>query len=235
MPIKIYGKNPVIEAFKAGRKVHKLVASEGLNARFLAPFHNAGVKIERMRRSVMDQQFDENHQGVVAWVDDYKMVSLESTLKNTQKLKRYIILDGVEDPHNLGAVLRNADAFGVTAVIIPSRRSVSVTPTVVKVSAGAIEHVDIVEVTNVSNTIETLKKHNVWVVGTDALATQLIGDIRTDTDLCIVLGSEGKGLGQRVKAACDYLVRIPMQGAINSLNVGVSSGIVLYSIQHESR
>lgn len=234
MPTQIYGKNPVIEALNAGRKVHKLMVSDTIKDAFLVPFQNAGVSINRMPKRAMDALVTENHQGVIAMVDDYASVSLEATLKKPGQ-KRYIMLDNIEDPHNLGAVLRNADAFGVCAVIIPKHRSVSVTPTVVKVSAGAVEHVDVVTVTNLTNTIETLKKHNVWVVGTAAEAEQDLRAIRTDTDLCIVFGSEKKGLGSRVKSACDYLVRIPMQGAINSLNVSVSSGIVLYSIQHESR
>mgnify|MGYP003890276753 FL=1 len=143
------------------------------------------------------------------------------------------MLDSLEDPHNLGAILRSADAFGVDAIIIPKHRSVGLNATVAKVSTGSIEHVDVVEVTNLTNTIKTLKDQGFWVVGTDADTDQTIHEINVDTNLCIVIGSEGKGISRLVKENCDYVVKIPMSGHVNSLNASVSAALVIYEVFHK--
>jgi 23S rRNA (guanosine2251-2'-O)-methyltransferase len=229
MAILIYGKNPVLEAIKANRKVYELYLLDSLKDDWIKPLEKGEFKAKRLNKQKMNQMFSTTHQGIGALVEDYKMLTLEEALhKNGKKL--YIMLDSVEDPHNLGAIIRSVDAFNASGVIIPKHRSAQITPTVVKVSTGAIEYVDVISVTNLNQAIKTLKNHNIWVVGTDLETDQNLEAIHADTDLCIVLGSEGKGLSRLTKESCDYLVKIPMQGHVNSLNVSVSCGILLQDI-----
>ncbi|TVP95072.1 MAG: 23S rRNA (guanosine(2251)-2'-O)-methyltransferase RlmB [Acholeplasmatales bacterium] len=225
----IHGKNPVFEALKAGRKIQALYVQENFNLHVFAPFAIDTIPRTILSKAKMDAQFPKGHQGIAAEVSDYTGPTLEAVLKRPGP-KLFVMLDNVEDPHNLGAVIRNAEAFGVTAVIIPKHRSAAVTATVVKVSAGAIEHIDLITVTNLNQAVRTLKAHDVWVVGTDLDTDQTLEAIHADTDLAVVFGSEGKGLSRLLKSQCDYLVRIPMSGQANSLNVSVACGIVLYDI-----
>ena len=228
MAVMIYGKNPVFEALKARRKIYEIFLMEGQSASIIKPKPD-DVKITWLSKQEMHKKFPPAHQGIGAMVQDYQTLSLEYALKKPGP-KLFIMLDSVEDPHNLGAIMRSADAFKASGIIIPKHRSAQITPTVVKVSAGAIEYVDIISVTNLNQAIKTLKSKGVWIVGTDLEAQDSLDSIHTDTDLCIVLGSEGKGLSRLVKQNCDYLVKIPMRGHINSLNVSVSCGIILYDI-----
>lgn len=229
MAILIYGKNPVLEAIVAKRKIYELYVLETLKDDWVKALEKEDLKIKRLNKQKMNQMFSTTHQGIGALVEDYKTLTLEEALaKEGQKL--YIMLDSVEDPHNLGAIIRSVDAFKASGVIIPKHRSVQITPTVVKVSTGSIEYVDIISVTNLNQAIKTLKENNIWVVGTDLETDQNLDAIHADTDLCIALGSEGKGLSRLVKDNCDYLVKIPMKGHVNSLNVSVSCGILLHDI-----
>src|SRR5699024_5845934 len=141
-----------------------------------------------------------------------------------------IILDELEDPHNLGAILRTADATGAHGVIIPKHRAVGLTETVAKASAGAIEHVPVVQVTNIVNTIERLKENNIWVIGTDEKGSDDYRTLDGDTALAIVIGNEGRGISRLVKEKCDWLVHIPMQGAIPSLNASVAASVLMFEI-----
>jgi len=163
-------------------------------------------------------------------VEEYTYTNLDVVLNKNKENKVLIILDGLEDPHNLGAILRSADAFSIDGIIIPKNRSVKLNATVAKVSTGAIEHVDVIEVTNLNKTIKKLKDSGFWVVGTDADTNQTVQDIDVDTNLCVVIGSEGRGMSRLVKENCDYIVKIPMTGHVNSLNASVSTGIVIYEI-----
>jgi 23S rRNA (guanosine2251-2'-O)-methyltransferase len=229
MAILIHGKNPVNEAIKANRKIYELYLLENHDQEIISSLDVRNIKVKKLNKQKMNQMFPPVHQGIGALVADYETMTLEKSLAQAGS-KLYIMLDSVEDPHNLGAILRSADAFGVTGVIIPKHRSAQITPTVVKVSSGAIEYVDIISVTNLNQAIKTLKEHNVWVVGTDLETNQTLDAIHVDTDLCIVLGSEGKGLSRLIKENCDYTVKIPMVGHVNSLNVSVSCGIILQDI-----
>ncbi len=233
MTMTIHGKNAVHEAIKAKRRVYEIITQPGLDEPFIRTLEGR-VRKTTMDRPRMDERFGPGHQGIAAVVDDYATTPLEKALKKDGP-KLFVMLDSVEDPHNLGAVIRSADAFNASGVIIPTRRSASITPTVVKVSTGAIEHVDIIAVTNLNRAIETLKKANVWVVGTDASAQDGLEAIHVDTDLCVVFGSEGKGMHRLVKENCDYLVKIPMQGHVNSLNVSVACGVILHDITRRRR
>jgi len=230
MATLIVGRNTVLEAIKAKRKVYELYIQKGTNQEMLSIAKERHIKIKIHDKQSLNQLLDGAHQGVGALVDDYSYKSLEDVLAMEKEHKFFVMLDSLEDPHNLGAILRSADAFGVDAVIIPKNRSVKLNATVAKVSTGAIEYVNVVEVTNLAQTMEKLKKHGFWIAGTDASAKQTIGQIDTDTSLCVVIGSEGKGMHRLVKEKCDYHVKIPMVGHVNSLNASVSAGIVIYEV-----
>ena len=230
MAIIITGKNTILEALKTNHKVFELYLQKGTNKDILFEAEKKNIKVIELEKQEINKLLPKNNQGIGAKVADYQYLSLEDALEKTQKNKVFVMLDSLEDPHNLGAILRSADAFGVDAIIIPKNRSVQLTNTVAKVSTGAIEHVDVVSVTNLNQTIKTLKKNGFLVVGTDAETDQTISDINIDTNLCIVIGSEGKGLSQLVKKNCDYVVKIPMSGHVNSLNASVSAALVIYEV-----
>lgn len=229
MATQIYGRNPILAAMDANRKIYELYTLENQNHEILDRAKAEGVKIKVLPKQKMNQMFTHSHQGFAALVEDYQTVPLKQAIKKPGS-KLFVMLDSLEDPHNLGAILRSADAFGVNGVIIPKNRSVQLTPTVIKVSTGAIEYVDIISVTNLNQAIDELKKNNIWVVGLDLDTPQTLDDIQVDTDLCVVLGSEGKGISRLVKENCDYTVQIPMVGHVNSLNVSVTAGIVIHDI-----
>lgn len=231
MPIIITGKNTVKEAIKTNRKIYELYVQKGTNkdVLFLA-YKDNKIKIVELDKQKINNLLPGKHQGIGAKVEEYTYTPLEKVLGKKKKNKLFIMLDGLEDPHNLGAILRSADAFGVDAIITPKNRSVKLTATVAKVSTGAIEHVDVVEVTNLNQTIKKLKDDGFWIVGTDAETDMTLKEVDVDTNLCIVIGSEGKGISRLVKENCDYTVKIPMVGHVNSLNASVSAGIVIYEL-----
>ncbi|MBU1020058.1 MAG: 23S rRNA (guanosine(2251)-2'-O)-methyltransferase RlmB [Firmicutes bacterium] len=228
----ITGKNTVLEASKAGRKVYEIYVQKGTNSDVCEVAQTTGIKTKEYDKEGLMKILPSNNQGVGALVDDYQYRDLDEVMKKPSQRKLFVMLDSLEDPHNLGAILRSADAFSVDAVIIPKNRSVKLNATVAKVSTGSIEYVDVVEVVNLNQTIKTLKDNGFWIVGTDAETTQTIHDIDVDTNLCVVIGSEGKGISRLVKENCDYVVKIPMSGHVNSLNASVSAGLIIYEIFH---
>ncbi len=230
MSLIITGKNTVTEAIKTNRKIHELYIQRGTNKDVLSLVENKSIKVVELDKQKMNEICLRNHQGLGAKIDDYKYLTIEDALAKPKENKVFVMLDQLEDPHNLGAILRSADAFKIDGIIIPKNRSVGLTGTVAKVSTGAIEHVDVISVTNLNQTIKTLKDNGFWVAGTDMDTDQTIHDINVDTNLCIVIGSEGKGISRLVKQNCDYVVKIPMDGHVNSLNASVSTGIVLYEV-----
>lgn len=195
---------------------------------------SAGVNVQRAEARALDQlSGDGVHQGVVAdvtpshaWNDAELMDYLEAVTAPPLLL----VLDGVQDPHNLGACLRTADACGVHAVVIPRDRAVGLTPTVRKVAAGAAEIVPVVVVTNLARTLRALKEHNIWLAGTAADAGQSAFEAKLSGALAVVMGGEGEGLRRLTRESCDFLVRLPMSGAVESLNVSVATGMVLYEV-----
>ena len=230
LAIVIAGKNTVSEAIKVGRKVYELYVQTGTNKELLEIAEKENLKVKELDKQEIKKILPPNNQGVGALVDDYKYKTLDQIVEKDKENKVFIMLDGLEDPHNLGAILRSCDAFGMDAIIIPKNRSVKLNQTVAKVSTGAIEHVDVVEVTNLTQTIKRLKKDGFWVVGTDMDTEQTIHEINVDTNLVIVIGSEGKGISRLVKENCDYVVNIPMIGHVNSLNASVSTALVIYEV-----
>lgn len=230
MAMIITGKNTIMEAIHVGRTIHEIYIQDHTNRDILKLARENNIPFTFMNKQTMNETLPPNHQGVGAKVEDYSYLTLEEALAKPKNQKVFVMLDGLEDPHNLGAILRSADAFNVDGIIIPKKRSVQLTTTVAKVSTGAIEHVDVISVTNLHQTILTLKEHGFWVVGTDMKTNETIHDIQVDTDLCIVIGSEGRGMSRLIRDHCDYIVKIPMQGHVNSLNASVSTALVLYEV-----
>lgn len=233
----IIGKNPVIEALKSGRSINKVLISDRLNRKTQLDIQKrvqkAGAIFQKVPKARLDQLTKGAHQGVIAFVTAYDYASLDELFKRANEKNEmpfFLILDELEDPHNLGAILRTADATGVHGVIIPKRRSVGLTETVAKASAGAIEHIPVVRVTNIARTIDTLKEQNIWVVGTGSQGAEDYRTLDGDTALAIVIGNEGKGLSRLVKEKCDWTVSLPMIGHIPSLNASVASSLLMYEI-----
>lgn len=231
MAITIYGKNTVREAIKNNRLIHELILSEDSNLDILEMANKKNIKVTILEKRIMNQKYKGNMQGIVARVEDYKYKDFEKKLAEVKGTNAvFLILDGLEDPHNLGAILRTCDATNIDAVIVPKNRSVKLNETVAKVSTGAIEYVDVIEVTNLVQTMKKLKDSGFWICGTDASADINHTMIEVDTSLGIIIGSEGFGMRRLVKENCDYLVKIPMQGHVNSLNASVSAAVILYEI-----
>lgn len=228
--IKIYGKNICKEAIKCNRTIYKAYLTKTFMEHeqyFVLDLQKKNIKIEVVDKSKLDNLGV--HQGIALDVDDYKYLSIEEVIDKTKK-QYFLILDGIEDPHNLGAILRTADSTGLDGIIIPKNKSVSLNATVAKVSTGAIEHVNMIEVNNLSRTIEYLKQNGFWVVGADMDGEKDYTDIDVSTSLAIVIGSEGEGMKRLVKDSCDYIVSIPMVGHVNSLNASVSASLFMYEI-----
>jgi predicted rRNA methylase len=229
----IYGKHPISIALSKNRKVHAFYALKGFKDPHLSPFLDQ-APVTWQEKAEHQKMFGFDTQGIAADVDDYVMLELDYLLK-LQHPMRIVILDGVTDPHNFGAIIRSAEAFGIDAVVIRKDRSVQVTPVVVKASAGAIETCPIVQVTNIHQTILTLQKQNVFVYGLAGEGQESLETLSSPGAIAIVLGAEGDGLSNLVKKVCDGLIRIPMQGTIESLNVSVAGAIACYEMQKGSR
>lgn len=233
----IVGKNPVIEALKSGRSVNKVMVSEGINQKVQRQIEQAskqaGTIVQKVPKSKLDQLAESNHQGVVAYVAAYQYASLDDLFDKANEKNEapfFIILDGLEDPHNLGSIMRTVNATGAHGIIIPKRRSVGLTSTVAKTSAGAIEYVPVARVINIADTIDELKAKNVWIVGTEADSREDYRSLDGETSIALVIGSEGKGMSRLVRDKCDWTVSLPMQGEVSSLNASVASSLLLYEI-----
>lgn len=236
----IIGKNPVLEALQSGRPINKIIISDQLNKNTERELHQMAKKantiIQKVPKKRIDQLSKGRHQGIIAYVTAYDYATIEEIVENARRKEQLpfiIILDEIEDPHNLGAILRTADATGVHGVIIPKRRAVGLTETVAKTSAGAIEHIPVARVTNIAKTIDELKEQNIWVVGTDEEGSKDYRTLDGDTAIALVIGNEGKGISRLVKEKCDWTIHLPMEGSIPSLNASVAAGILMYEIYRE--
>lgn len=235
---EIYGRNPVIEALKSGTEINRVYIAKGAQHKAIDEIYKlaraAQVPVQQVERRKLDSLFPEkNHQGVYASVAEMQYVEWEDILAQAREKGEpplVLVLDEIEDPHNLGAILRNADAFGVHGVIIPKRRSVSLTGTVAKAAAGALQYVPVARVANIAQTLKALKKEGLWVCGT-AMDGQNIYQAPLSGALAIVIGNEGHGMRPLVAQQCDFTVAIPMKGRINSLNASVATGIVLSEVE----
>ena len=233
---QVEGRNAVIELLESGKDINKIFITKGekhgsINKIISMAKERKVILIEKDKRQMAQMAQNENYQGVIAIVPPFEYCEIEDILDKAKEIKEdpfVLILDGIEDPHNLGSIIRTAETAGVHGIIIPKRRAVAVNSTVNKVSAGAVQYMKIARVTNITDSIETLKEKGLWICGTD---------INTDTyyysqdltgPLGIVIGNEGTGMSDRVKKSCDFLVKIPMKGKVTSLNASVSAGIVIY-------
>jgi 23S rRNA (guanosine2251-2'-O)-methyltransferase len=231
----VVGRHPVLEALKANRPINKIVVAEGAEggslAEILARAKAAGVVVQWVPRASLARLGGVNHQGVIAYVAAHRYVELEDVLADTKgQAPLLVLLDEVHDPYNFGAILRTAEATGVQGVVIPKRRSVALTGVVAKASAGAVEYVPVARVGNLVQAMERLKQAGYWIVGTDVEAKDLYTQVDYTGPTAVVIGAEGKGLGRLVKEHCDFLVRLPMQGRVQSLNASVAAGVLLYEV-----
>jgi len=237
----IEGRNAVIEALKSDRTIEYILISKGdmvgSISVVLALAKEKGIVTKEVDRRKLDQMSQtSSHQGVIAVVTPYKYFELNDIFncaKERGEKPFIIILDEIEDPHNFGSIIRTAEVCGAHGIIIPKRKNVGATPTVYKTSAGAIEHMKIVKVTNINATIEELKERGVWVYGADMEAENYIFDTDLTGAVALVIGSEGRGITKLTKEKCDVLVKIPMVGKITSLNASVAGGIIMYEIMKQ--
>ena len=212
---QVEGRNAVLELLESGKDINKIYIAKG----------------EKDRRQLSQMAQTENFQGVIATVPPFEYCDIEDILEEARKKQEdpfVLILDGIEDPHNLGAIIRTAETAGIHGIIIPKRRAASVNSTVSKVSAGAAEHMKVARVNNITDSIQKLKDAGLWICGTDMDTKTYYYDQDLTGALGIVIGSEGNGMSNKVKNNCDFIVKIPMLGKITSLNASVSAGIVVY-------
>jgi len=237
----LYGIHAVEEALRARNRPldHIEVARERQDQRLQTVIDLAreqGITLRFTPRDQLDRLArSKSHQGIVAVVASKSYSELDELLKKKGEHTFIVVLDGIEDPHNLGALIRTADGAGVDGVVIPERRAAAVNATVSKTSAGASEHVRIARVVNVARTLDELKQKNVWLVGLDERGQQHYDQLDYNMDCAIVLGAEGHGLHDLVRKKCDYLVSIPMMGRVPSLNVSVAGAVVMYEVARQRR
>lgn len=240
----IAGKHSITEALRSGRPIHKLwiadTAQKHLAQPIAAEAKRQGIVVQNADKRKLDQMVPGvQHQGVVAQVAAYGYAEVDDLLAAAAERGEppfLLLLDEIEDPHNLGSILRTADCTGVHGVVIPKRRSVGLTATVSKTSAGAVEYVPVARVTNLAQTIDQLKKQGLWIVGTDVSGDQeLYGSAQFNMPIALVIGNENKGMGRLIKEKCDFLVKLPMVGRINSLNASVAAGIFMYEVLRQRR
>ena len=233
---QIEGRNAVLEYLESGKDINKILITKGekhgsIN-KIIAIAKERKIIISELERSKLNQIAQtENNQGVIAIVPPYDYYEVEDILEVAKKRQEeafILILDGIEDPHNLGSIIRTAETAGVHGIIIPKRRACGVNSTVSKVSAGAVQHMKIARVNNINETIKFLKQNDIWICGTDGQAKTYYFQQDFKMPIAIVIGSEGYGMSRLVKENCDFLVKIPMKGKITSLNTSVSAGIVMY-------
>jgi 23S rRNA (guanosine2251-2'-O)-methyltransferase len=241
---KIFGVNPVAEALRAGRPIQRLLMAEQRKAdrdvqAILRLAKEKGVEVRITTRDALNREAPNGlHQGVIAFVAATEYAQFEDLLELPAKRGEtplFLVLDGVEDPRNLGAILRTAETAGVHGVIIPERRAVGLTETVAKTAAGALEYVPVAKVVNLVNTIEALKKNGIWVAGAEAGGDVVFWEADFTRPTALVLGGEGKGVRRLVRDHCDYIVSLPLMGKINSLNVSVAAGVLLYELRRQRR
>ncbi len=237
MPFIIEGRNPVIELLKSGHPITKILIADSTRpgdalAEITRLARLRNIPVERVPRHLIDNQSTtEINQGVMAYAAPKEYVSLDDLLAVSAKKNEpplYVILDGIEDPQNLGSILRTANASGVHGVVIRERRAAGLTASVARASAGAMWYVPVAAVSSVADAIETLKKKDVWVIGIESSGKDEYTRMDFKSPSAIVIGSEGKGLSDLVKKRCDFLANIPMRSQINSLNASVAAALVMY-------
>ncbi|MBR2735976.1 MAG: 23S rRNA (guanosine(2251)-2'-O)-methyltransferase RlmB [Firmicutes bacterium] len=232
----LIGRNPVTEALKSGRGIDRLLmvkGAEGSAIKIEGMAREKRIEIQYVRRSALDRITDgAAHQGVAAYVSDYQYAEVEDILAKAGEKGEapfLVLLDGIEDPHNLGAIIRTADAAGAHGIVIPKRRAVAVTPTVEKAAAGAAEYASIARVTNIGRTIEELKEKGIWTAAAD-MSGASVWESDLSGPIAIVIGNEGHGISRLVREKCDFTVSLPMLGNINSLNASNAAALLMYEV-----
>ncbi|MBR3162678.1 MAG: 23S rRNA (guanosine(2251)-2'-O)-methyltransferase RlmB [Clostridia bacterium] len=236
MEDQVEGRNSVMELLESSKDINKIFITKGerhgsINKIIAMAKEKKVIIIEKDKKQMDEMSQTNNYQGVIAIVPPYNYCEIDDILEIAKQKKEdafIVILDGIEDPHNLGSIIRTAETAGVHGIIIPKRRAAQVNATVNKASAGAVEHMNIARVTNINDAIQELKDNGLWICGTDINAEKYYYNQDLKGPLGIVIGNEGKGIGEKTKKNCDFLVKIPMKGKIKSLNASVSTGIIVY-------
>ncbi len=222
----IWGRNSINEAIKNNRIIEAYVLSD---SPYIETLKKKNIPFKIRKRFELDKMsHNENHQGIIGVIEGYELSSVDDMIKKENGL--IVMLDGLEDPHNLGAIMRSVDCVGADGIIYRKHHGVKLNSTVAKVASGAMEYVKVAEVTNLVKTLQDLKKKGYWVVGTDASAKDMYNKIDYRMNTVLVIGSEGKGISRLVLEECDYVVKLPMFGHVNSLNASVATAIMLYKI-----
>ena len=239
----IYGKNPVKEALESDQPINKIYIIKGKKTPYISRLSQTarqkGIPVREVEKNKLQELAgDSGHQGVVAVLSQVSYGEIEDIFNRAKEKNEsplIAILDEIQDPHNLGAIIRSAEAFGFHGIIIPKNRATGLTETVTKTSAGAVVHIPVVRITNLARTIDELKEQGLWIAGTDHEAKEFFYEADLDRSLGIVIGSEGKGVRPLIKKKCDFMVSIPMVGKVNSLNASVAAAIVFCEARRQRR
>ena len=233
---QVEGRNAVLELLESGKDINKIFVEKGekhgsIHKIIAMAKERRIIIVEKEKRQMQEMAQNQNYQGVIAIVPPFEYCEIEDILEEAEKRNEdpfVLILDGIEDPHNLGSIIRTAETSGVHGIIIPKRRAAAVNSTVAKTSAGAVEYMKIARVTNISDAIDKLKRAGLWICGTDINTEKYYYNQDLTGPIGIVIGNEGSGMSEKVRKNCDFLVKIPMKGKVTSLNASVSTGIVIY-------
>ena len=233
---QVEGRNAVLELLESGKDINKIFVEKGekhgsIHKIIAIAKERRIIIVEKEKRQMQEMAQNQNYQGIIAIVPPFEYCEIEDILEEAEKRNEdpfVLILDGIEDPHNLGSIIRTAETSGVHGIIIPKRRAAAVNSTVAKTSAGAIEYMKIARVTNISDAIDKLKRAGLWICGTDINTEKYYYNQDLTGPIGIVIGNEGSGMSEKVRKNCDFLVKIPMKGKVTSLNASVSTGIVIY-------
>ena len=229
----VYGRNVCLEFLKKNKKVRKIILQEGFHdENLISAIGKLNIQPKYLPKSELDELANGVHQGIIMDVEDFRYTDYNDFIDDPEAF--VVILDHLEDPHNLGAIVRTSEAAGVSGIIIPKDRSVEVNATVIKTSVGTVDDIPISMVTNLSSTIKDLKDKGFWVVGTDMNGTDY-RDLDYHGKIALVVGNEGSGMSRIIKESCDFIAEIPMYGKVNSLNASVAAGIMIYEVIKQKR
>lgn len=230
----VYGKNVALSFLEEDRKVRKAILQVGFSdEKLLSLLQKKKISTEYVDKMKISELASGNHQGIILDVEDFRYSVLDDLVKSDNSI--IVLLDHLEDPHNLGAIIRTCEAAGVSGIVIPKDRSVSVNPTVMKTSAGAVNNIPICMVTNLKQTLDTLKRNGYWVVGTDMTDSVDYKEIDYRGKIVLVIGNEGSGISKLIRKECDFIAKIPMYGKVNSLNASVAAAIMIYEAVRQQK
>lgn len=227
----VYGRNVAKEILKNNKKIEKIILQDNFEDKeILSLIENRKITVNKLNKKEFSRFDKYSHQGIILYIEDFQYCDIEEFYGKEGESSVIVMLDHLEDPHNLGAIIRTCESAGVNGIVIPKDRSVEVNSTVMKTSAGALENVKIARVVNLGQAIKKLKDNGYWIVGTDMENSVDYREIDYSGKICLVIGSEGFGMTKNVKDSCDFIARIPMYGKINSLNASVAAGIMIYEV-----